>query len=190
MSTHRILILDDRKTRQEQDLGNLMGHLEAFPNVILKTKINDLQELEEYDILAIHRTYAVNNQLINPIIELIKRSNKYLIFFSGGIGEKRIDLKGHYLSLNSRVFYSQHLIDFINDLPTSEEVYLLKIIYGTTNWKIPLLFRYRHLQWLMASETNEDVKDLLLNEMDNIEDMFPDETDDVNEAIQTQLMYL
>lgn len=163
---HRIVIIDDRPNRPFLHLPeDTIKRIKSLPNVNFATSIKDV-DYDQYDVIAIHRSYAIRANLDNELDNQIK-NKKYLILFSGGVSQPTISNKGHKATLGSEVFYSSHLLPFCEDISSSEEdIQLFKLLYGVDTWKLPILLRLRQLYWLDPNEEDIDIDD----EKENLED--------------------
>ena len=145
----KILIVDDRPMRQENQLGkDLFEKLCSLDNITRDTKV-DVNGITQYDIVAIHYSLLDNNGLIKEVRDILSRSGKCLILFSGGNPTNRIINNGKEALVSASLFYSKRTIDFFELLMTDDiEHHLLeKMLYGK-NWKIAFLERYAQLLWV------------------------------------------
>ena len=156
---HRIVIIDDRPNRPYLHLPkSLIDKLKNLPNVHFATNINDV-DCDQFDVIAIHRSYVVSANLSEELDNLIKDASKYLILFSGGVSQQTVSNRGHKAILGSEVFYSSHLLPFCEDLSSEEDIQLYKLLYGIDTWKLPILMRLRQLYWLDPDEEDSDIDD-------------------------------
>ena len=117
--------------------------------------INDIEEIANYSLIAVHRSYLINSGVYNNLLDFIKKSNKLLIIFSGNISQNMIMNNGRQLNINASDFYIEKLPEFINRF--SEEILespLLQYIYGDS-WKLSLLLQYRYLLWIYGDDIDE-----------------------------------
>lgn len=145
----KILIVDDRPMRQKNQLGkDLFEKLCSLDNITRDTKV-DVNGITQYDIVAIHYSLLDNNCLIKEVRDILSRSGKCLILFSGGNPTNRIINSGKEALVSASLFYSKRTIDFFELLMTDDiEHHLLeKMLYGK-NWKIAFLERYAQLLWV------------------------------------------
>ena len=162
----RIAIIDDRPNRPYLHLSeDVIKQLQKLPNVQFFPGIEDV-DLEQFDIIAIHRSYVINNNLMNVLDSLLKNNAKYLVLFSGGVSQPTVTEKGHKATVGSEVFYSPHLYPFCQELTEIDEIQLYKLLYGIGSWKLPILMRLRQLYWLDPDEDDPDIDD----EKEEIED--------------------
>ena len=145
----KILIVDDRPMRQENQLGkDLFDKLCSLDNVTRETKF-DVSDITSYDIIAIHYSLLDNNGQIKEIRDILSKSGKCLILFSGGNPTNRIINSGKEALVSASLFYSQKTIDFF-ELLMSDNIdnhLLEKMLYGK-NWKVAFLERYAQLLWV------------------------------------------
>ena len=162
----KILIVDDRPMRQENQLGkDLFDKLCSLDNVTRETKF-DVSDITSYDIIAIHYSLLDNNGQIKEIRDILSKSGKCLILFSGGNPTNRIINSGKEALVSASLFYSQKTIDFF-ELLMSDNIdnhLLEKMLYGK-NWKVAFLERYAQLLWVNGAtmekwpETGEMIDD-------------------------------
>ena len=162
----KILIVDDRPMRQENQLGkDLFDKLCSLDNVTRETKF-DVSDITSYDIIAIHYSLLDNNGQIKEIRDILSKSGKCLILFSGGNPTNRIINSGKEALVSASLFYSQKTIDFF-ELLMSDNIdnhLLEKMLYGK-NWKVAFLERYAQLLWVNGEtmekwpETGEMIDD-------------------------------
>ena len=109
-----------------------------------------INELSQFDLIAIHRSWMAQTGLGNEIEEYSKNESKFLITFSGGITQNLLMNNRKRLNINSIDFYKHNLIEvierFVNNNEECSEP-LLELLYGKS-WKLPLLMQYRNILWL------------------------------------------
>ena len=145
----KILIVDDRPMRQENQLGkDLFEKLCSLDNITRDSKV-DVSVITLYDIVAIHYSLLDNHGLIKEVRDILSKSGKCLILFSGGNPTNRIINSGKEALVSASLFYSKRTIDFFELLMTDDiEHHLLeKMLYGK-NWKVAFLERYAQLLWV------------------------------------------
>lgn len=145
----KILIIDDRPLRQENQLGKeLYDILCSLKNVTRDTKL-DMSDITSYDIIAIHYSLLDNNGQIKEIRDTLSKNGKCLILFSGGNPTNRIINSGKEALVSASLFYSKSTIDFFELLMSDniENHLLEKMLYGK-NWKVAFLERYAQLLWV------------------------------------------
>lgn len=181
---HRIVIIDDRPNRPYLHLPkDTIEKLKNLPNVRFATSINDVN-FDQFDVIAIHRSYVVSANLSEELDNLIKNASKYLILFSGGVNQQTVSNSGHKAILGSEVFYSSHLLPFCEDLSSDEDIQLYKLLYGIDTWRLPILMRLRQLYWLDPEENDTDIDD----EKEEIEEALGIDSIEALEAEITQLV--
>ena len=80
----KIIIVDDRPMRQENQLGkDLFEKLCSLDNIARDTKV-EVNDITQYDIVAIHYSLLANNGQIKEIRDVLFKNEKCLILFSGG----------------------------------------------------------------------------------------------------------
>lgn len=160
---NRIIIIDDRQDRDKPNLTkdnqDKLDEMSQAGKLVFSMGIERSLPLEssllEFSLIAIHRTYLVNNDLFNAVLDYIKKTGKYLIIFSGGIGQSTILQNGHMLSVDASEFYSEKLPSFLYNYSTTDMKHpLLKYMYGKS-WRLTLLLEYRYYLW-----TYDDIDDI------------------------------
>lgn len=152
----KILIVDDRPLRQENQLGkDLFDKLCSLENVTQTAEL-DINGLAIYDIVAIHSSLLANSGQIKDVRNILSKNEKCLILFSGGNPTNRITNGGKEVLVNSSIFYSKNTIDFFELLQSDTvETHLLeKMLYGK-NWEVAFLERYSQLLWVNGGNLNK-----------------------------------
>ena len=174
----KIIIIDDRQDRKKLHLSdnsiNELNNLESEGLLTIVSGI-DLSNLNcslgDYDIIAVHRSYLVNNNMFNSINDYIRNQEKYLIVFSGGISQNTLLNKGKLLNINSSDFYTSKLPVFIKEFcfETNWQSPLLKYLYGDT-WRLTLLLHYRYLLWAYGNinDIDDSTDEVIAEELQDI----------------------
>ena len=156
---NKVVIIDDRKERKKLHLSE--AALSSLEKLVLSGKldvmesINDIEEIANYSLIAVHRSYLINSGIYNNLLDFIKKSNKLLIIFSGNISQNMIMINGRQLNINASDFYIEKLPKFINRFSEENiESPLLQYIYGDS-WKLSLLLQYRYLLWIYGDDVDE-----------------------------------
>lgn len=156
---NKVVIIDDRKERKKLHLSE--AALSSLEKLVLSGKldvmesINDIEEIANYSLIAVHRSYLINSGVYNNLLDFIKKSNKLLIIFSGNISQNMIMNNGRQLNINASDFYIEKLPEFINRFSEENiEFPLLQYIYGDS-WKLSLLLQYRYLLWIYGDDVDE-----------------------------------
>lgn len=156
---NKVVIIDDRKERKKLHLSE--AALSSLEKLVLSGKldvmesINDIEEIANYSLIAVHRSYLINSGVYNNLLDFIKKSNKLLIIFSGNISQNMIMNNGRQLNINASDFYIEKLPEFINRFSEENvESPLLQYIYGDS-WKLSLLLQYRYLLWIYGDDIDE-----------------------------------
>ena len=156
---NKVVIIDDRKERKKLHLSE--AALSSLEKLVLSGKldvmesINDIEEIANYSLIAVHRSYLINSGIYNNLLDFIKKSNKLLIIFSGNISQNMIMNNGRQLNINASDFYIEKLPKFINRFSEENiESPLLQYIYGDS-WKLSLLLQYRYLLWIYGDDVDE-----------------------------------
>jgi hypothetical protein len=153
-----ILLIEDRYQRQKvffnnyEDLNEIEGLNNSIDNKENQALVGGLTTIDEcnrllgdYHLIILHRSY-IDNSKINTVEKYAKNNNKDLILFSGGIDQSNYskEEESQILLINSRDFYSDNLIPFLNGYISGDINNLLYLLYGD-NWRLPYLLRYRQL---------------------------------------------
>ena len=116
----KILIVDDRPMRQENQLGKvLFDKLCSLDNITRDTML-DVNKIKSYDIVAIHYSLLDNSGQIKEIRDILSKSGKCLILFSGGNSSNRIINGGKEALVSAGLFYSKKIIDFFELLMSDD----------------------------------------------------------------------
>ena len=169
----KILIVDDRPMRQKNQLGkDLFDKLCSLDNITRNIKL-DVNEILSYDIVAIHYSLLDNNVQVKDVRDILSKSGKCLILFSGGNPTNRITNNGKEALVSANLFYSKKTIDFFEMLLADDiESHLLeRMLYGE-NWEIAFLERYSQLLWVNGAT---------LEKWPTIENLNDDEIQTLNE---------
>lgn len=191
----KILIVDDRPMRQENQLGkDLFDKLCSLDNITRDTML-DVNKIKSYDIVAIHYSLLDNSGQIKEIRDILSKSGKCLILFSGGNSSNRIINGGKEALVSAGLFYSKKIIDFFELLMSDdiENHFLERMLYGK-NWKIAFLERYAQLLWVNGAtmekwpdtEKLNDDEIQVLNELEKEFDhkSFKEINEDINRILK------
>lgn len=154
-----ILIVDDRPFRRQNLLNEVWNNISSLDNVEHMTFMPSEEVVESFDIIAIHRSYVMSHEYYDYLTNLVKRHDKYIILFSGGISQYQLEESGRFLTLPVTDFYTNDLYLFCSELLVSDDVKLMKLIFGTERWKLPILMKMRELMWLDPEAENDDFQD-------------------------------
>jgi len=191
---NEIILIEDRPGRQKQFLDNEqfdmlckksylnMPQEEICRALINEVNSNNTSSLLRFSLVMIHRS-SLNRNGLKAIEDLCNVQKMDLILFSGGLSQL-IYAKEKYqsLSLNSKEFYNNHLISFLDKYSQEKTTSLLELVYQS-NWKLELLMRYRLLNTKEMLEKDEIVKIILEEEMKQIEKITKISSDSVNSEI-------
>jgi hypothetical protein len=141
-----------------ENLNNISGGA-AFDEIQKKLYNSEFSILDEYSVIMLHRS-AFETGIRNGIMDYLKKSQKKIIFFSGGISGCQISKIGELeiMLLNVKEFYSDNLVLFLDN--GSENI--LELAFGTI-WKISHLIdsydkltiylkNYRDRPWTRVEE--------------------------------------
>lgn len=161
----KIIIIDDRTERKKLHLSDdSISQLKKLEEKGILT-LSDGEgfntvssQLDDYDLIAIHRTFLTNSNIFNEFVEYIKDRKKWIIIFSGGITQNTILLNGRQLNINSTDFYTEKLSPFIEEFSYKTDITkpLLLFLYGES-WRLTLLLQYRYLLW--EYEDTDDIEE-------------------------------
>ena len=170
----KILIVDDRPMRQENQLGkDLFDKLCSLDNITRDTML-DVNKITSYDIVAIHYSLLDNSGQIKEIRDVLSKSGKCLILFSGGNPTNRIINGGKEALVSASLFYSKKTIDFFELLMSDdiENHFLERMLYGK-NWKIAFLERYAQLLWVNGASMEKwpDTEELNDDEIQDLKEL-------------------
>lgn len=191
---NEIILIEDRPGRQRQFLtekqfGMLcekpylnMPQEEICRTLIDEINSNNTSSLLKYSLVMIHRSSLDRNGL-KAIDDLCNVQKIDLILFSGGLSQL-IYAREKYqsLSLNSKEFYNNHLISFLDKYSQEKTTSLLELVYQS-NWKLELLMRCRLLKTKEMFEEDEFVQVILEEEIKQIEKITGISSDSVNSEI-------
>ena len=139
----KAILIEDRVYRQKKLLGqNLNELIKPFlTNIsggqdfadIQKSLINkEFSVLDEFSVIMLHRS-AFDTNTRNGLIDYLRKVDKKIVFFSGGISGCQISKIGNleFLLINVNQFYSENLMLFIKN----EAQNLQELAFGN-NWRI------------------------------------------------------
>ena len=143
----KAILIEDRVNRQKNLLGRKLNELTQFTflkNIPggknfeeLNQKLNDKEYtvLDEFSLIMLHRS-AFETNTRNGIIEHLKKSNKKVVFFSGGITSCQINKIDSldFLLINVNLFYSENLFYFLKNNGDN----LLELAFGR-EWQTSIL---------------------------------------------------
>lgn len=172
-----ILIMDDKKTRQEQELGEgLLSEIRSIAGVDLKYGFDYTPGCiasSDYGLLAFERTFLMDRGWLDAVVAEAMDSSRYLILFSGSISESMIFGSGRVARMASADFYSAGTVSFLRSLSSLSPVtpsmtfssgetpagtassagddLMLRLLYGR-ECKLALEMRERYLDWMYGGE--------------------------------------
>ena len=156
------VIIDDRVSRQDNYLKEDKVKLESIEGLTFSEEFDtDFTKLDQYSLIAIHRTILEERNLLLAFKDYCKKNNKYLVTFSGGVSNDTF-YDDYYVELNSITFYNiDRLYAFFNDFCIEDnEVHLLMLVYGS-NWKLPYLIEYNHIILQYGDNVPPEIEDRL-----------------------------
>lgn len=173
-----ILIMDDKKTRQEQDLGDgLLSELSSLDGVDLIYGFDYTQGCiasSDYGLLAFDRTFLKDRGWLDAVVDEALASSRYLVLFSDVISENMIFGSGRVVRMTSEDFYSAGTVSFLKSLSSAEsqssteslssegalsasgQDLMFRLLYGR-DWKVAIGLRERYLGWLEEADAHTSV---------------------------------
>ena len=139
---------------------------EEWDEYFLKFEKENLDDFMDYDIFFIHKS-KISREGHKNLDQFCMKHGKSIIYFSGGLTGVTFINDGYpCLSINSSIFYSSRLIDFLekNKYTTTN---ILEVAYGQ-KWQLSNLLKLKNLlhQYKFSSELNIELKT-------EIEDLIP-----------------
>ena len=190
----KILLIENRPDRQVQYLPNGKSDVERiaemksflthdyFEEHLEKINQNKLEFLDQFDLIIIHRSALgelSNGSAVNRIISYCKELAKDLILFSGGISSSiYTEEGGRFLLINSKDFYSENLIPFLNQYNKEKIQKLIQLKYGNT-WRLTYLLQLR--EYLALQKSGENYSKYIINIKEDILNL--DNDQDINDEI-------
>jgi hypothetical protein len=169
----KIILIEDRVIRKELflersaiDLSqySFLREITAQELKQLKLDINNgdyMSFLGEFDLIITHKSAFTLNQQ-----DVLASSGKSIIYFSGGISQSfYLEYPFPCLHINSSDFYSNNLMDFLNNIKDNGKIEMLILQFGT-KWKLNLLL-----------STRDKIKQLLYKNF--MMDLFPEDFNDI-----------
>ncbi len=146
-----ILLIENRTERQQLFMEDREIDLDSYSDILdnmtgkrfnplWKELKNDTFDLDRYSVIISHKTAFEddNIEILSKLENYCKSNDKPLILFSGGIDANYYN-KSEYetIEINSKVFYSNHLKLFLENIREGKRN-LLILIYGD-RWKLNIL---------------------------------------------------
>ena len=156
----RILLVEDRPQRQISILGeDFVKSLEEKEGITLSNNLPDENGLDEFDLIIVHRSYLIENNLYQNLLELSKKKSKYVVSFSGGTSQTNL-INEHFLETSAQNLYNKNRLEsFVEEVTdTDNTIHLLELIYGK-NWIVTLLVKYKHLVWQYEKNIPSNIDD-------------------------------
>ncbi len=148
----RILLIEDRTSRQKRFFNETKIDIESYGDIldnavdedyqkILNELQNDTFDFDAYSIIISHKSAFGddNTSLVSKLEKYCHDTKKTLVLFSGGIDANYYlkDDDFELLEVNSKVFYSQNLKIFLEDFRNGN-FQPLTLSYGN-RWKLNIL---------------------------------------------------
>ncbi len=171
---NKTIILDDRPERKKSHISDsVIKQLEECTSLSIVTgeSINSDNievSFDRYSLLAIHKSWLDNKGLTNKIVDYCKRNRKYLIIFSGGIGQSLLLDNYMRLNVNSASFYTDRLPLFIEKYASNNATApLLEFLYGE-GWRLPILMECRNYLWHGVYDDKYESEEAIINHLNSI----------------------
>lgn len=155
----KTVIIDDRKERKHQFWDSVK---EEYAEMLCQKGVLDIREvigavdeIEEFQVIAVHESLLKETDQLVEFIDHAKTRKKLLILFSGGVTHNGIYDSGRLMKINAADFYNK-VLPFVEENQNKDNIQqpLLHFLYGT-NWRLPLLLRYRDLIWNYENAIND-----------------------------------
>ncbi len=185
----KILLIEDKKSRQQgfmKPLGidlsdvqykNILDNAidQRYDEIYEQLKSNSLN-FEDYSIIIAHKSAFEDNN--EEIISRLRKYSKVLILFSGGVDANYYEKNDttEVLELNSKVFYSNNLKRFLENL--KDETNILSLCYGD-KWKLNIALN-------IIEDINYELNETDDNKID-CEDLIDSSSKEVLDEIDTEL---
>jgi hypothetical protein len=194
IETKKILLLEDRPSRQSQFLSNdQIEALNKIENVKMPKadvcvsiieKINEGEaEVDGYDLIIVHKSSLNQNGL-----RFLKGLKKDLILFSGGLSQMVYQNEEFpLLTINSGDLYNNNFIHFLKIYVEGKVKILTELVYGD-KWKLSILLYYRMIRTKLDKENDEYVKIELEEQLKNLENSFNSFPKYINEEIENLIL--
>ena len=185
----KIILVENRKDRlfrllesngQGRDLKNKLFNFDnleiidrnsefnsdQWDEYFLKFEKENLDEFIHYDIMFIHKS-KISREGHKNLDQFCRKNGKSIVYFSGGLTGITFVNDGYpCLSMNSSIFYSFRLIDFL-EANNKNHPNIMEIAYGQ-KWQLSNLLKLKYLihQLIFSSELNIELET-------EIEDLIP-----------------
>jgi hypothetical protein len=163
----KIVLIEDRTKRQlhflEQNNINLNKYTNILKNFTEEKASNILEEirsdsfdLQEFKIIICHKSVENNTVILANLKNYCKKHQKTLVLFSGGISVNYYDNSElELLELNSKTFYSQNLVLFLEAVKSGNED-ILMLCYGEY-WQQDIVANVLEKTNYLLGQVEEDI---------------------------------
>lgn len=166
----KILLIEDRVTRQDFFLKKIAINLEEYSDILDNVIDDSYEELkeqmlhgsfnfEDYAFIISHKSAFENDNalIISKLQNYAREFEKTLIFFSGGISVNYYsNSEFESLELNSETFYSNNLKLFLDSYRAGNEN-ILMLSYGK-NWELNIVSNtLEKTNLFLSKNTDEDI---------------------------------
>jgi CheY-like chemotaxis protein len=163
----KIALIEDRTKRQLHFLEQNNINLDKYANIlknfteekasnILEEIRSDSFDLQEFEIIICHKSVENNTVILANLKNYCKKHQKTLVLFSGGISVNYYDNSElELLELNSKTFYSQNLVLFLEAVKTGNED-ILMLCYGEY-WQQDIVANVLEKTNYLMGQVEEDI---------------------------------
>lgn len=145
-----ILLIEDRIERMNQFKSFDIDSCEridlktgkVLDSILEDIKNNNFESIENYECLIFHSS-SLSDKHKNNIKEFCKKTDKRLVFFSGGITSSYYrDKPFPFLSINAKVFYQKNLEYFVEN--SDKKNINLLLLQFNNRWELNILLNTRN----------------------------------------------
>lgn len=155
----KVLIVDDRTKRQETYLGEkVISEIRHLSYVDIKSSIKSVHDCDNYDLIIIHRSFILENEMsIKSFTDFSNDKKCFIVLFSGGV-DYNILLTERVAEIDSSTLYNgPKLLDFLKNIQDND-IELFRLIYGE-NWEYPVLSEAKYLLWKLGPALSSNFKE-------------------------------
>jgi hypothetical protein len=131
---------------------------EQWDEYFLKFEKENLDDFMDYDIFFIHKS-KISREGHKNLDQFCRKHGKSIIYFSGGLTGITFINDGYpCLSINSSIFYSSRLIDFL-EKNKNTTTNILEVAYGQ-KWQLSNLLKLKNMlhQYMFSSGLNIELE--------------------------------
>lgn len=165
----KILLIDDRTSRQQQFTEEIKLNFDDYQNIIdncIDEKYSTIYEkfqngnydLSNYEVIISHENAFGDDQnvILSKLEKYCKTHNISLVLFSGGIDTNSYQEDGEYrfLKINSKTLYSENFKLFLKEFENGKKEILI-LSYGS-KWKLNILLNiFEKINYFIAKNDEE-----------------------------------